>query len=452
LKYFILPFGCQMNRSDAERVRTVLSSMGYGEAADEDDPEIGVMGIIACSVRQKAIDRVYGRVRNWNRLKSRRPLITFVSGCVLDEDRHKFLKLFDLVFPIDRLPQLPEMIRQYGVPTIPPLADGGVGAPRVGQPGRDEARDRIESFWHVAPAYASAVEAFVPIQNGCDKFCTYCAVPYTRGREVSRPSRDVLEEVESLVRSGRRSITLLGQNVNSYGLDRRGEEMGFAELMDEIAAFGRRSDRRFWTYFTSPHPRDITTDLLDVMAASPVLADWVHLPLQAGDDEVLRRMNRSYDMERYRSVVADIRRILPNAALFTDIIVGFSGESREQFDATAAAMREFRYDMAYIAQYSPRPGARSADWPDDVPRTEKSRRYHVLSRVLQDLALEANRRRVGRVVPVLLTAEDRKPGCLSGYTEGRIPVRVAADSRRIGEIVDVEVVDARPLSLEGRVA
>ncbi len=452
MKYYIMPFGCQMNRSDSERIQTVLNSMGYSESDDENHPDVLIKGIVACSVRQKAIDRVYGRIRNWNASKTEKPVLTFISGCMLPADREKFLKMFDLVFPIDQLPDLPGMIRQYGVPG-PGSLQVSFGAPESGKPGREEARERIENFWKLKPSYSSKVEAFVPIQNGCDKFCTYCAVPYTRGREVSRPSEDILQEVRSLVEDGCKSITLLGQNVNSYGLDKKGHELSFPELMRGVGEIGLESGKEFWTYFTSPHPRDISVELLEVISEYPVLAEWIHLPLQSGDDEVLKNMNRNHSMGRYRSVVQDIRRILPDAALFTDIIVGFNGETSEQFEHTADAMREFEYDMAYIAKYSPRPGARSAEWEDDVSHEEKDRRFHLLGKLLQEIAAPLNLRRLGRVERVLITGEDRK-GFLSGYTRGRIPVRltgVTGEAAQVGTFTDAEIVSARPLSIEGRV-
>ncbi len=434
MKYHIVPFGCQMNKSDTERIRTVLSGMGYTEAFKEDDDDIVLRGIVACSVRQKAIDRVYGKIHKWNKTKDTKSLITFLSGCVLPADKKKFLKLFDLVFSIDQLPALPEMIRQYGVTT------------QSGIPGGSQ---RIEEFWNVKPSYSSRIEAYVPIQNGCNKFCSFCAVPYTRGREVSRPSEDILSEVQSLVAGNCKSITLLGQNVNSYGLDRPNAELTFPQLMRGIGELGQQGNRDFWVFFTSPHPRDMTRELLEVMARYPVLARWIHLPLQSGDDEVLRKMNRKHTMEQYRTVVKDIRRILPDSTLFTDIIVGFTDENEEQFQATANAMREFQYDMAYIARYSMRPGAKSADWEDNVSPEEKLRRFHILSSLLIDIAEPVRKARVGKVFRVLVTEKDRKPGFYSGYTEGRIPVRVNAEGVATGEFAQVKITGARPLSMEG---
>ena len=206
-----------MNLSDTERVRTVLQQMGYEPTDNE--AEANILGIVACSVRQKGIDKVYGRIEKWNAMKNRQNVITFVSGCILPADRVRFLKLFDLVFTMNELPQLPEMIRQYGVVT--PMKEVNPSA-------------NMEPFWEINPLRASSFEAYIPIQNGCNNFCTYCAVPYTRGREVSRPSEEILAEVKELVEKDYKSITLLGQNVNSYGLDKKGEEINFAELLRRI--------------------------------------------------------------------------------------------------------------------------------------------------------------------------------------------------------------------------
>jgi len=439
MKYCLMQLGCQMNQSDGERVRTVLEGLGYTQTEDED--EASLLGVVSCSVRQKAIDKVYAKIHKWNLAKHQRSLLTFVTGCMLPADRVKFLKLFDLVFPINELPQLPDLIRQYGVPT-PAGIDAAV-------PG-DSLADSARGFWHIRPTYASGFEAYVPIQNGCDKFCTFCAVPYTRGREVSRPSEEILAEVESLVERGYASITLLGQNVNSYGLDKRGSEMPFARLLGEIGEIGKRSGREFWVYFTSPHPRDMTDEVLETIASYPHLAKQIHLPVQSGDDKVLIRMNRNYRMEQYRTVVQSVRSLLPTATLFTDIIVGFTGESVEQFEKTRSALREFRYNMAYIAMYSPRPGAASARWNDDVAHEEKKRRLHELSAELQAISLERNREIVGQSYRVLVSGRDRLAGHLSARTEGKIIVRFPSeDESLIGRFVDVRISDAAEMSVAG---
>lgn len=461
-----------MNLSDTERVKTVLHELGFQPT--ENELEASILGIIACSVRQKAIDKVYARIAKWNRLKNRKNLLTFVSGCILPSDSEKFLKLFDLVFPMSELPQLPEMIRQYGVatpsslmqaddgllrqsPETPVKPRDGVGfvlekvempkipaSPKL-NPGKD-----IDEFWHVEPTYTSNFEAFIPIQNGCDKFCSFCAVPYTRGREVSRPAQEIIDELVQLVEKGYKSITLLGQNVNSYGHDKKGNEISFAELLRRIGDYGNQSGKQFWVYFTSPHPRDMTDDVIEVIAQYDCLAKQIHLPVQSGDDRVLMRMNRKHAMDKYRHIVHTIRRLIPQATLFTDIIVGFTGETEEQFENTRKAMEEFKYNMAYIAQYSVRPGAASSRWEDDIPKSLKKERYHKLTEELTKHSLIYNQQLVGKTVEVLVRGRDRKAGFLSGYTEGKLVIRFASeDENLIGQIVKVEIKSATSLSLEG---
>ena len=241
----------------------------------------------------------------------------------------------------------------------------------------------------------------------------------------------MLREVEELLARGYRSITLLGQNVNSYGRDRPGAEPTFAALLGEVGARCDAAAQKVWVYFTSPHPAEMSPAVLERIAEHDSLAKQIHLPMQSAD-EVLIRMNRNHRLDQYRAVVENIRATLPTATLFTDIIVGFCGETEEQFERTRLAMEEFAFDMAYIAMYSPRPGAAAARWPDDVPQAEKKRRRQILSDVLQETALRHNRRWEARTVEVLVEAEDRKPGLLIGRTEGRVPVRFAGAADLIG--------------------
>ena len=424
-----------MNLSDTERVRTVLQQMGYEPTDNE--AEANILGIIACSVRQKGIDKVYGRIEKWNAMKHRKNVITFVSGCILPADRVRFLKLFDLVFTMNELPQLPDMIRQYGV--ITPMKEVNPSA-------------NMEPFWDINPLRASDFEAYIPIQNGCNNFCTYCAVPYTRGREVSRPSEEILNEVRELVEKDYKSITLLGQNVNSYGLDKKGEEINFAELLRRIGEYGKTSGKEFWVYYTAPHPRDMGDDIIEVMAQYDCLAKQIHIPIQSGDDIMLQRMNRHHNMERYRHIIQTIREKLPTATIFTDIIVGFTHESEEEFENTRKAMEEFKYNMAYIAQYSVREGAVASKWEDDVPKEVKRQRYHRLTEELMKHSLVYNKALVGSTVKMLVEDFDRKNGYLTGHTEGKIVIRFAStDECLIGKIVNVKVISATALSIEGQI-
>ncbi|MDH3982229.1 MAG: MiaB/RimO family radical SAM methylthiotransferase, partial [Kiritimatiellaceae bacterium] len=304
----------------------------------------------------------------------------------------------------------------------------------------------------VNPTYSSEFEAFVPIQNGCNKFCTYCAVPYTRGREVSRSSADILAEVQKLVEKGVKSITLLGQNVNSYGLDKKGEEISFAELLRKIGELGEQSDNDFWVYFTSPHPRDMTRDVIEAIADYDCLAKQIHLPVQSGDNDLLDKMNRRYSVEDYLVIIHYIRELLPTATVFTDIIVGFSGETDEQLENSARLMEQVKFNMAYIAKYSPRVGAKSAEWPDDIAPKLKSERLAHLSTILKRTSLKYNEALVGETCRVLIERIDpRMEGALGARTEGKLPVRIVdAPVELVGSFQDVEIISTSELSLTGR--
>ena len=435
MNYHLVTLGCQMNKSDSERTRTVIERMGYTWTDREEDAHM--LGVLACSVRQKSIDKVYTRISKWNKWKNEKNLITFVSGCMLPGDKEKFLKQFDLVFTMEELPGLEDMIRQYGVVT-----------PVTFREKKDPGA--IKPFWNLIPHYTSSFEAFIPIQNGCDKFCTFCAVPYTRGREVSRPSVEILAELEELVNKDYKSITLLGQNVNSYGRDKNGGEIPFHELLEKIGEFGERSGKEFWVYFTSPHPRDMSNEVIDVIPRHKCLAKQIHLPVQSGDDKVLIRMNRNHNVDRYREIVQYIREKIPDATLFTDIIVGFTGETDAQFENTRRLMEEFKFNMAYVAIYSPRPGATSSRWEDDIPLDTKKERLHKLTEELVKHNRIYNKNLIGKNVRVLVTGADRKKGFLKAHTEGRLITRFPSDDASlIGKFTDLQIRSAADFSLEG---
>lgn len=424
MKYFLLPLGCATNKSDAERIAGVLESIGYTKAATES--EASIIGIVACSIRQSAIDRVFGKIHKWNKRKKTEQLVTFVSGCILPEDEKKFLKKFDLLVKLDQVTELPQMLKEYGAQ-----------AP--------------ESFWAINPQRGSNFKALVPIQNGCDKFCTYCAVPYTRGREVSRPSKEIIAEIKKLIADGYKQITLLGQNVNSYGLDKPDEEITFAELLRQLGKMADAAPQKVWIHYTSPHPRDMTEEVLDVQAKYESLANYLNLPLQSGDDEILKRMNRRYTQEQYMKVLDMAYEKIPDLAVSTDIIVGFCGETDEQFQHTAEAMKRGRYDMAFIAQYSVRPGAMAEKrWPDDVPKDVKKERDKILTDILRETALAKNTPFVGTTIPVLMESKSRKDGKILGRTEGLKSVEIDGDESLIGQFVDVEITECDPWRLFGK--
>lgn len=425
MKYFLIPLGCATNKADGERIAAMLESIGYSAAESEQDASI--IGIVACSIRQSAIDRIYGKVHQWNKRKSTEQLVTFVSGCILPADEKKFLKLFDLVVKLDQVPQLPQMLKEYGA--VAP-----------------------NTFWDINPRRQSKFKALVPIQNGCDKFCTYCAVPYTRGREVSRPSAEILTEIKQLIADGYKQITLLGQNVNSYGLDKPGEELTFAQLLTEIGEMGDSAPERVWVHYTSPHPRDMTEDVMSVQAKYESLANYLNLPLQSGNNDILKRMNRRYTVEHYMDVLDMAYRHIPDLTVSTDIIVGFCGESNEQFADTMNALKRGRYDLAFIAQYSPRPGAVSEKrFADDVPKEVKKKRDQELTDVLKEVALENNKKLVGKTIPVLVESASRKTGRMLGRTEGLKSVEFEGSADLIGQFVDMHITDCDAWRLYGSV-
>ncbi|MBN2213452.1 MAG: MiaB/RimO family radical SAM methylthiotransferase [Bacteroidales bacterium] len=473
MKYHLVTLGCQMNKSDSERVRTVVEAMGYEWTGDEQ--EANLLGILACSVRQKSIDKVFSRIHKWNSWKNHRNLITFLSGCILPADREKLLKQFDLVFEISELPQFSYMLSQYGIVTPVSYRSGlpatvetdrqqkeKTGLNTLAFPIEETANkginklitrpeEKIKDFWQIKPTCHSSFEAFIPIQNGCDKFCSFCAVPYTRGREISRPSGEIMDELKELVSHGYKSITLLGQNVNSYGLDKNGHEITFPVLLRKIGEYGKTSGKDFWIYFTSPHPRDMTRDVIEVISQYDCLAKQIHLPLQSGDDEVLKKMNRRYTTGDYRKIIHLIRKLLPEATIFTDIIVGFAGETDEQFENSRRAMEEFRFNMAYIARYSPRPGAASSRWADDVPGEIKTKRLHILTGELTRHTIGYNTGLTGKKLRVLVTGKDRKEGYLSALTEGKIVLRFRSDEESLtGRFVEVIVESAAEYALEAK--
>ena len=267
---------------------------------------------------------------------------------------------------------------------------------------------------------------------------------------MSRPSGEIVEEVRHLVNQGYKSITLLGQNVNSYGLDKKGEETDFAGLLRQLGEFGRQSGAEFWTYFTSPHPQDMTRDVIEVIAEYECLAKQIHLPMQSGDERVLIKMNRKHSMEKYRQIVKDIRELIPQATLFTDIIVGFTGEGEDEFQHTVAAFHEFKFNMAYIAMYSPRPGAASYRWEDEVDQAIKKERLHRLSEVMRVHTGAYNAQLVGKVMRVLVNGTDRKTGFSNGLTEGKLTVRLDRKMPELqGQLVDVRITGAADFSLSG---
>lgn len=420
MNYYIWVLGCAMNKSDAERLSSVMDLLGYKQTDREDKADI--IFVLACSVRQSAIDRIYGKARKWNQLKSKRKLRTYLSGCVLQTDKKKMEKIFDKFFDVKDIVKLPEVL------------------------GINDKCFEIAHYLDIMPNYSSTFSAFVPIMTGCNNFCTYCAVPYTKGREISRPMDSILKEVKSLVRKGYKHITLLGQNVNSYGLDfskTRQKKENFANLLLEV----NKISGNFWVMFITSNPHDMTEDIINAVANSGKLVEYIHLPVQAGNDNVLKRMNRKYTQKQYLSLVDKIKEKIPNLAITTDTIVGFPGETKKQFEDSKKVYELVEYDMAYIAQYSPRPGTVSAKMKDNVSREEKKAREEELTNILRKTALKKNKEMISKVFEVLFDKYEK--GYLYGRTRTFKLVQAKGSKKLVGNFGKVKILSVTPWATKG---
>ena len=426
-RVYIETYGCQMNVADSELMLGQLARAGYervGEPADAD-----VILVNTCAIRENAEQRIYGRLGELSRHKVRRPgVVLGVAGCMAQHLREKLL---------DRVPLLDLVIGPDGYRDLPSLV-----AEAREEPTLAVRLSRVETYGDLSPARADGVRAWVSIMRGCDKFCSFCIVPFVRGRERSLSATEVIRQVEHAAAEGFKEIVFLGQTVNAY----RHEDVDFAELLRRADAVSGIERIRF----TSPHPADMTDRAVEAIASCAKVMPQVHLPLQSASNAVLDRMRRIYTIEEYEALVAKLRAAVPELALTTDIIVGFPGESATDFDATRAAMQRIGYDGAFVFKYSPRPGARSAEWEDDVPEVEKTRRITLLVEDQKQAALERNAAWVGRDVTVLIEGPSRKSeDHWFGRTEQFKTAVFRSAGERVGELVRLRVAAASPYSLFG---
>lgn len=362
MKYYIITFGCQMNKSDSERIVTILESNGYKEASKIDGADLIVVNM--CSVRQSAVDRVYGLFPKFKKLKEKNPkLKTVLTGCVLKEDRKKLTKIFDSILNIKDLPNWPKILNKKTSVHF-----------RL-WPELDEGCDYLK----VRPKYQNKFLALIPISTGCNFNCAYCVVPFVRGRLVCRDHQEILEEAEKVIKNGAKEVWLLGQNVNDY-LSPTDHLINFSKLLkmvDEI-------EGDFKIFFTSPHPKNFSDELIETLANLKKFGKYLNLPVQSGDNEILKKMKRNYTIKECKELVKKIREKIPNIKLSTDVIVGFPGETKKQFENTVKLFKEIKFDNAYVAKYSPRPGTAAFQMKDDVPLEEKKRRERILREILKN--------------------------------------------------------------------
>ena len=429
---YVDTYGCQQNEADSEKIRGMLAACGYEMAETEEGADVIVLN--TCAIREHAEQRVYGNVGALVHTKRRHPgQKIFLCGCMMGQP-HVVEKIrtsyrhVDGVFNPHQLWRFPELLRQV-------LATGK----RV-----FAAEDSAGSIAEGIPLLRQGgVKAWVSIMYGCNNFCSYCIVPYVRGRERSRRPEDILAEVRGLLEKGVKDITLLGQNVNSYGKD-LGLGVDFADLLAEIA----KLPGDFWLRFMTSHPKDATKKLFDTMAASPKIAKQFHLPVQSGNDRVLKEMNRRYTRAQYLELVDYGRQVMPELVLTSDIIVGFPGETEAEFEDTLSLIEKVRYDALFTFIYSPRKGTPAASMPDPVSRQEKNKWFDRLVTAQNKISEEIHRGYVGKTVKILVDGEE--DGVLTGRTEGGRLVRFAGDPTWIGQFMDVEITGHNTWSLEGR--
>ena len=428
-RYHVTTFGCQMNAHDSERIKGALEELGLGEAVDPDEADVLVFN--TCTIREKPDQRFAAHMGNAAKRKRERPgTIVAVGGCYAEAQRDR---IFDLY---------PHVDVAFGPGTISHLRDwlgaGGEGIARGSFGTADERTFAAKLPMHRERRF----QAWVQVSMGCNSVCSYCIVPAVRGREVSRRPGEILAEIERLAEEGVREVTLLGQNVNSYGRD---VGSGFAELLRAVDAVDGLERIRF----TSPHPKDFRRDVIEAMAECAAVCEHAHLPLQSGSTRVLKAMRRTYSRERYLKLVRTLRDAVPDLALTTDIIVGFPGETDADFAETLEVVEEVGFDGAFTFVYSPRAGTEAAAMPDQIPEEEKRERIEHLVEVVQRLAAERNRTRVGSVEEVLVEGHSRtESALLRGRTRRNTTVNFAGDAAP-GQLVDVRIESATSTTLAG---
>jgi len=431
---FIKTYGCQMNEYDSSRMADMMKQ-AYGLKLVSSPADADVILMNTCSVREKAEEKVYSELGRYKKLKDKRPdMIIGVGGCVGQQEGERIQKrapYVDIVFGPQTYHRLPEMVKQ--------IRRKRVNLTEIDMP-------EIEKFDHLPKAESHGISAFVTIMEGCDKFCTFCVVPYTRGPELSRPVADVLAECRQVLAGGALEISLLGQNVNGYrgaGLD--GEEWDFTMLLYAVAELDGLKRLRF----TTSHPMEMTDELCVAFGEIAPLMPYLHLPVQSGSDMLLKAMHRGHDRDSYYRRIDLLRQHCADIALSSDFIVGYPGESDADFEATMELVRRVRYDSAYCFKYSPRPGTPAAKSEDNVPEAVKNERLQSLLALMRQQTAEAMARQIGRRLDVLVEKESRNQGDMQGRTPDFKIVHFKGNPRQIGQIMPVRITEAYGQSLRG---
>ncbi|WP_226569145.1 tRNA (N6-isopentenyl adenosine(37)-C2)-methylthiotransferase MiaB [Mangrovibacter yixingensis] len=436
-KLHIKTWGCQMNEYDSSKMASLLETT-HGFTLTEVAEEADVLLLNTCSIREKAQEKVFHQLGRWKTLKDKNPeLIIGVGGCVASQEGEHIRQrahYVDIIFGPQTLHRLPEMIKQVSGTRSPVL---------------DISFPEIEKFDRLPEPRAEGPTAFVSIMEGCNKYCTYCVVPYTRGEEVNRPSDDILLEIAQLAAQGVREVNLLGQNVNAYrGPTFDGGICTFAELLRLVAAIDGIDRIRF----TTSHPIEFTDDIIEVYRDTPELVSFLHLPVQSGADRVLTMMGRTHTALEYKAIIRKLRAARPDIQISSDFIVGFPGETEQDFEQTMKLIADVNFDMSFSFIFSARPGTPAADMVDDVSEEVKKQRLWILQERINQQAMALSRRMLGTTQRILVEGTSRKNIMeLSGRTENNRVVNFEGSPDMIGKFVDVEIVDVFPNSLRGKV-
>ncbi len=434
-KVFVKTYGCQMNVYDSERMRDVLAPLGYAETPTPEEADLVILN--TCHIREKAAEKVYSELGKIRKMKQSRAeqggeMLIAVAGCVAQAEGEEIVRrapTVDLVFGPQTYHRLPELLARK----------------RAGETSVVEtefpAEDKFEGL-DTQSLPKRGVAAFLTVQEGCDKFCTFCVVPYTRGAEFSRPLPQILSEARKLAAQGVKELTLLGQNVNAY---HGGDHLGLAGLVAELSRIVGIERLRY----TTSHPRDMTEDLIAAHAENPKLMPYLHLPVQSGSDAVLKAMNRGHTAEHYLRLVEKIRKARPDIAMSGDFIVGFPGETERDFESTLDLVRRVNYASAFSFKYSPRPGTPAANHDSQISEAEKSARLQALQALIHAQQTAFNAAMVGRTVPVLLEKPGRDPGQLVGRSPYLQSVHLPAEKSLIGQIVDTHITGVGTNTLSG---
>jgi len=427
--YHLITIGCQMNKADSERVATFLEKNNYQEKSDWREADLIIL--TTCGVRQSAEDRAYGLINQIRKVNKKAAVV--VTGCLAKRKdvMRRLIGKVDLFMPINELPNLFEMLKIAKPETILSL---------------DKVRELSgEKYLAIEPKYQSDYMAYVPIGNGCNNFCSYCVVPYARGREVYREATEIIAEVKSLVAKGYKEVMLIAQNVNSY----KSGKYDFPKLLKELSEI----PEYYWLRFSSSHPKDMSDELIKVIGSSDKVCNHLHLAVQSGDDKMLEAMNRKYTAAHYRELISKVRAAKPGIAISTDVIVGFPGETKTQFAASEKLFKDLKFEMGFISQYSPRPGTVSWSMIDDVPHEEKERRDKVLTAILAKTSLAANKKYIGEEIEVLVdgvNARGKYYGKSSSFKTVLFTDKGNKDREAVvGHFVKVKILKNQTFGLEG---